>query len=204
MTQAALAVFQLYPTGNYALGGDGLDTTGYLFNAPGKNIQNTYIAKLDYKIDNAGKHSLFWRGNLQNDSASNGTANAPQFPGQAPASVTLANNKGYAAGYTAVLTPNFVNNLHYGLTRVGNQTTGILGSPYTMFRGYSTIYGTSTGTTRIIPVHTFYPTICPGTREPTRFVSAAYSASFRISRCPTAILTNNGTTNPSVINGQRR
>jgi hypothetical protein len=131
--QAALAVFKQYPVGNYAPGGDSLNTTGYLFNAPGKNVQNTYIAKLDYHVDNAGKHTLFWRGNLQNDSASNGTTNAPEFPGQVPNSVTLANNKGYAAGYTAVLTPNVVNNLHYGLTRVGNQTTGILDSAYTIF-----------------------------------------------------------------------
>jgi Carboxypeptidase regulatory-like domain len=198
--QAALAVFKLYPAGNYAPGGDGLNTTGYLFNAPGKNVQNTYIAKLDYRIDDAGKHSLFWRGNLQNDSASNGSANAPEFPGQVPNSVTLANNKGYAAGYTAVLTPNFVNNFHYGLTRVGNQTTGILGSPYTLFRGYSTIYGTSTGTTRIIPVHTFSDDLSwnKGTHS-IRFggvfrlisdQSLSYSHSY-----------NSGTTNPSVING---
>jgi hypothetical protein len=197
---ASIKVFQQYPVGNYAPGGDGLNTTGYLFNAPGKNIQNTYIARFDYRVDNDGKHSLFWRGNLQNDSASNGTANAPEFPGQVPNSVTLANNKGYAVGYTAVLTPSFINNFHYGETRLGNQTTGILGSPYTIFRGYSSIYGTSTGTTRIIPVHTFADDLSWNKGKHSirfggvyRYISnqsLSYSHSY-----------NSGTTNPSVING---
>jgi hypothetical protein len=163
-------------------------------------VQNTYIAKLDYKIDDAGKHTLFWRGNLQNDGATNGTTNAPEFPGQVPNSVTLANNKGYAAGYTAVLTPNIVNSFHYGLTRVGNQTTGILDSAYTLFRGYSGIYGTSTGTTRIIPVQTLSDDLSwnKGTHSIRiggvyRYISnqsLSYSHSY-----------NTGSTNPSVING---
>jgi hypothetical protein len=112
--------------------------------------QNTYIARFDYKIDSAGKHSLFARGNLQNDS-SNGT---PQFPGQPPNSVSLANNKGMAAGVTSVLSPTLVNSFHYGFTRVGQQTTGVLTSPFEWFRNIDTPFGTTTGTTRIVPVHT--------------------------------------------------
>ncbi|MBZ5621181.1 MAG: carboxypeptidase-like regulatory domain-containing protein [Acidobacteriia bacterium] len=149
--QAGLKVLQSFPVGNDSALGDGLNTTGYLFNAPVASDQNTYIAKLDYKLDNAGKHSLFWRGNLQNDSA-NGT---PQFPGQPPNSVTLANSKGYAAGWTGVLSPKLVSTFRYGYTRAGNQSTGVLTSNYEWFRGYDSPYGTSTGTTRIVPVHSF-------------------------------------------------
>jgi len=148
--QAALKALQAFPVGNDTALGDGLNTTGYLFNAPVASDQNTYIAKFDYKIDSEGKHSLFWRGNLQNDSA-NGT---PQLPGQPPNSVTLNNSKGFAAGYTAVLTTSLVSNFHYGLTRYGNQSTGVLTQNYEWFRGYATPYGTSTGLTRIIPTHT--------------------------------------------------
>ena len=101
ISQAGLALLNAMPAGNDSTGGDGLNTTGYRFNAPVASDQNTYIAKLDYKLDSVGKHSLFWRGNLQNDSANQ----APQFPGQPPNSVTLANNKGFAAGWTGVLTP---------------------------------------------------------------------------------------------------
>ncbi|HXB67116.1 MAG TPA: carboxypeptidase regulatory-like domain-containing protein [Candidatus Acidoferrales bacterium] len=150
ISAAGLALMNTMPAGNDNTGGDGLNTTGYRFNSPVASDQNTYIAKLDYKLDNAGKHSLFWRGNLQNDSA-NGT---PQFPGQPPNSVTLSNNKGFAAGWTGVLTNSIVNTFRYGFTRVGNQTTGVLTSPYEWFRGIDTPFGTSTGTTRIIPVHT--------------------------------------------------
>lgn len=151
---AALKALQGFPAGNSATGGDGLNSTGYLFNAPGYNIQNTYIARLDYKLDNAGRHSLFLRGNLQNDWTDNQPANAPEFPGQAPASVTLANNKGIAAGYTAILTPSLVATTRYGLTRAGGENTGILDSSYEWFRGFSTPYGTTTGVARIVPVHT--------------------------------------------------
>jgi hypothetical protein len=147
---AALAVMKLYPVGNNNSGGDQVNTTGYTFNAPVHNTQNTYIARLDYKIDDAGKHSLFWRGNLQNDSM-NGT---PEFPGDVPNSVSLSNSKGDAMGYVAVISPTMVNTLRYGETRAGNQTTGVLNSNYTLFRGISGIYGTSTGLTQIVPVHT--------------------------------------------------
>ncbi len=130
-----------YPVGNNNALGDGVNTTGYTFTAPTHNVQNTYIARLDYKVDNAGKNSLFWRGNLQNDSA-NGT---PEFPGQIPNSVTLSNSKGDAMGWTSLITQSLINTLRYGETRAGNQTTGILNSSYTLFRGLSGIYGTSTG-----------------------------------------------------------
>jgi hypothetical protein len=160
INQSALKALQAFPVGNSTVGDssvtspDGLNTTGYLFNAPGYNIENTYIVKLDYKLDNAGKHNLFVRGNLQNDWTDNQSTNAPQFPGQQPNSVTLANNKGLAAGYTAVLTPSMVATTRYGFTRAGGETTGILANNYEWFRGFSTPYGTSTGLARIIPVHT--------------------------------------------------
>ena len=146
---AAFKIFQSFPAGNNNALGDNLNTTGLTFNAPQHTDQNTYIARLDYQVDQAGKHALFWRGNLQNDSQ-NGT---PQFPGMPPNSVTLANNKGFAAGWTGVLSATRVNTLRYGLTRAGGETTGVLNSVYTTFRGYTDRYGTSTGTARITPVH---------------------------------------------------
>lgn len=147
---AALSILKMYPVGNNNQLGDGVNTTGYTFTAPTHNVQNTYIARLDYRIDNSGKNTLYWRGNLQNDSQ-NGT---PQFPGEIPNSVTLGNNKGDSMGWTSIVSPAMVNTLRYGETRLGAQTTGILSGNYTAFRGISTIYGTSTGTTTISPVHT--------------------------------------------------
>src|SRR3954454_10256071 len=66
VSPAALAVLKMYPVGNNNSLGDGLNFTGYTFNAPIHSKQDTYTAKLDYKVDASGKHSLFWRGNLQN------------------------------------------------------------------------------------------------------------------------------------------
>ncbi|HUI57444.1 MAG TPA: TonB-dependent receptor [Bryobacteraceae bacterium] len=148
--QAALKALQSFPVGNTSAAGDGLNTTGYLFNAPTHNGYNTYISRLDYRIDSAGNHNLFLRGNLQDDK-SNGT---PQFPGQAANSVTLANNKGLAAGYTGVIKPNLVATTRWGFTRAGGETTGILTSNWEWFRGFDTPYGTSTGLSRIVPTHT--------------------------------------------------
>jgi Carboxypeptidase regulatory-like domain len=150
VNQAALSVLQQYPVGNYSALGDGLNFTGYIFTAPQHNKQDTYITRLDYRLDNAGKHMVFLRGNLQNDHA----AGTPQFPGAQPNSVTLANNKGMAAGWTAVVTPTLVSTLRYGFTRQGGETTGILGANFVTFRNIDPINGTTTGLKRIIPVHT--------------------------------------------------
>ncbi|HUI55004.1 MAG TPA: carboxypeptidase regulatory-like domain-containing protein [Bryobacteraceae bacterium] len=193
---AALSLLQKYPVGNDPALGDGLNTTGYLFIAPQHNKQDTYIAKLDYKIDDAGKHSLFWRGNLQNDHQ----AGTPQFPGAQPNSVTLANSKGMAMGWTAAFKNNLVSSLRYGFTRQGGETTGILaGSPVT-FRGIDPLYGTTTGLARIIPVHTVSEDLDWNHSSHdfkfgavTRFISnqsTDYSRAY-----------NSATTNASVLNG---
>ena len=193
---ASLKVMQQYPKGNNTSIGDLLNTIGYTFNAPVHADQNTYIAKLDYNVDSSGKNRLFWRGNLQNDSA-DGT---PQFQGAQPNSVTLVNNKGLAAGWTSVLTPSMVSSLHYGFTRAGGETTGILTAPYVSFRGFDTISGTSTGTSRIVPVHNVSEDLSwsKGAHDLrfgglVRYVqnrSVTYSHSY-----------NTGITNASVLNG---
>ncbi len=147
----SLRIFNLYPHGNVPGSGDLLNTINYTFQSPRHAKQDTYIARLDYTVDNAGKHQLFLRGNLQNDH----TGGTPQFPGQPPASVTLSNNKGLASGYTWVLRPNLVNSFRYGFTRQGGETTGLADSAYTTFRGFDSLYSTGTNSKQYVPVHTF-------------------------------------------------
>ena len=151
VNQAAIKQMQAMPAPNNNTLGDLINTQGYLFNSPGYNVQNTYISKIDYHPNE--KNSIFVRGNLQNDWADNNASNLPQFPGLPPNSVSLANSKGLAAGWTDVISPNLVSTAHYGFTRAGTQNTGVLASNYEWFRGISTPFGTSTGLTRIIPVH---------------------------------------------------
>jgi hypothetical protein len=149
-----LQIFQtVYPRGNDTSCGDQVDTTCYRFNAPQHTKWDTYIAKLDYKVDAAGKHNVFVRGNLQNDH----TNGVPQFPGQPPNSVTLSNSKGMAAGWTGVLTTHLVSTFRYGFTRAGNESTGIIQGSYEWPRTdyMDAPYGISTGTSRQVPVHTF-------------------------------------------------
>ena len=147
---AALALFKQYPAGNDYTQGDGLNIIGFRFNSPAHNVQNTYITRFDWAVDNAGKHTVFFRGQLQ-DYWNN---NSPEFPGQDPASVGLDNSKGIAIGYTAMVKPNLVSTLRYGLTRYGAETTGVLNGNYAYFRNISTLYPTSTDSARIIPAHT--------------------------------------------------
>src|SRR5579863_5632666 len=111
--------------------GDGLNYVGYLFRAPITFNNNAFIVRLDYHLTADGKHTLFWRGNLQNIF----NPQAPFLPGT-PSEQTLEDHsKGFALGYTAVLGPTKVNTLRWGFTR---QSTGIIGDsnqPWDVFYG---------------------------------------------------------------------
>jgi hypothetical protein len=112
--------------------GDGLNYAGYVFRAPTKLDNDVFIARVDYHLTADGKHSLFWRGNL-NDLRNPG---APFLPGKyqilpgelnpsAPMQTTVDHSKGFALGYIAVLSPTKVNSFHWGFTR---QSFGVVGN----------------------------------------------------------------------------
>lgn len=103
---------------------DGLNILGYTFAAPQPTNQNTYLLKLDYKLTQNGNHSLFVRGNLQNDRE----RFAAEFPGQPPGEIIRNNSKGIAAGYTAVLSNTLINNFRYAFVRQGVDQAG--NNPY--------------------------------------------------------------------------
>ncbi|PWU10308.1 MAG: hypothetical protein C5B51_04505 [Terriglobia bacterium] len=147
---AALAIFKTYPLPNSIAAGDSLNTSGFIFNASTPLDWNTYIAKFDYAVDGNGKHTIFWRGNLQNDRYANGL---PQFPGDPPSQVQLSTNKGYAIGYTALIRPNLISNFHYGFTRQGVETTGIQSAAEARFRDIEDRARRTQGLIRQIPLH---------------------------------------------------
>ena len=97
--------------------GDGLNYSGYRFRAPVSLNNNAFIARLDYHLTADGKHSLFWRGALQNLK----NPQAPFLPGSPPEQTIVDHSKGLVVGYTAVLSSNMVNTFHWGFTR---QSTG--------------------------------------------------------------------------------
>lgn len=146
---ALLQVLNNYPVGNDSTQGDGLNSIGYRFPYTIHRKYDTYIARIDWNAGSNGKHTFFWRGNLQNDSE----PTAPAFPGQQPQTTVLTNNKGFAAGYTYVINTNMVNDLRYGLTREGVDSAGAASQPIIYFSEVAQPTSTDYSTSFIIPVH---------------------------------------------------
>jgi hypothetical protein len=126
-----------FPTNDPSVG-DGLNYSGYRFRAPVSSDDNVFIARLDWHLTADGRHSLFWRGAMQNL----GSSAAPFLPGDTPEQTTEDHSKGFAVGYTAVLSPTKVNTFRWGYTR---QSTGIVGNsnqPWNVFYGldYGFVY----------------------------------------------------------------
>jgi hypothetical protein len=125
-----MALFRQYPTGNDpAVGLDsGLNFSGLRFNAPLRFDDKAYVGKIDYRIDQAGKHLVAVRGTLADIARDQVLA---QFPGQAPAAKLLDNSRGLSAHYTGVLTSSLVNAFVFGFTRMGLEQSGTPGISFT-------------------------------------------------------------------------
>jgi hypothetical protein len=146
------ALFEKYPLPNSSSQGDLLNTAGFTFPGADPVKHDTYIVKLDYKINASGTHSLFLRGNLQNDHEKQ----PPQFPGQPPFDFLTNNSKGIAGGYTAVLKNNLINNFRYAFIRQGTGTGGLNSQDFVNFRGLDDTQGLASQTILTnVPVHNF-------------------------------------------------
>jgi hypothetical protein len=146
------AVFQQYPLPNTDTVGDLLDYRGFTFPGADPVKLNTYITRLDYKITADGRHSLFLRGNLQNDSE----ALPPEFPGQPAYSYNTTNSKGIAAGYTAILRPTLINNFRWAFIRQGTGISGLNPQPFVDFVTLSDVTGLFSQSEYVnVPVHNF-------------------------------------------------
>jgi len=90
--------------------GDGYNFSGFRFAAPVSLDNNVLIGRIDYHLTNDGKQVLFWRGAMQNLS----NPQAPFLPGSPPEQTVVDHSKGFAVGYTAVLSPTTANTFHWG------------------------------------------------------------------------------------------
>jgi Carboxypeptidase regulatory-like domain len=108
-------------SGNDTSVGDGFNYVGFRFRAPVRFDNNAFIARLDYHLTADGKHTLFWRGALQNIF----NPQEPFLPGTPPIQTMEDHSKGFVVGYTAVPSPTVVNTFHWGFTR---QSTGFVGN----------------------------------------------------------------------------
>ncbi len=146
---AVLAIFKQYPLPNDTSQGDGLNIVSFRFRAPLTLDFNTYIAKFDYKLTADSRHTLFWRGNLQDDR----NTSAPQFPGHPPQRTVLNNTRASAVGYTAVVKPTLVNDLRWGFTRQGLEFAGASTVGAISFRNLDDPFALTRSFGRKIPVH---------------------------------------------------
>src|SRR5579864_1432941 len=71
--------------------GDGLNYSGFRFAAPIKDDNNAFIARFDYHLTADGKHTLFWRGALQNEF----NPQEPFLPGAPSTIVFTDHSKGF-------------------------------------------------------------------------------------------------------------
>lgn len=143
-TAPMTGTWRQYPTPN-APGRDGLNIVGFEFGSPIKNVYYSYIAKVDYKLDRTGNHSLYWAGTLQDDFI----AGEPQFPGQPPSTVTLINPKRSVVGYTAVINPRWVNTFRWGYLGFKQENAGQRNSSLSTFRFLSHVTSLSSTSARI-------------------------------------------------------
>jgi hypothetical protein len=125
-------------SGNDTSVGDGFNYVGFRFRAPVSFDNNAFIARLDYHLTADGKHTLFWRGALQNIF----NPQEPFLPGTPPQTTLVDHSKGFVVGYTAVLSPSVVNTFHWGFTR---QSTGFIGNSN---QEWNTFYGLDQSFTR--------------------------------------------------------
>jgi hypothetical protein len=136
-----------------------VNASGYRFAAPIKVNNNDYVARLDFNLDTQGKHTLYWRGSLADDSQTNVPQHFPTDPisgqpGQ-PVSTLLNNSKGMAVNYTSLLSNNLVNNFRYGYTRHSLDSSGTTGIGFSI-RGLDAPrnFG-ARANSRVVPTNSF-------------------------------------------------
>jgi len=145
---AVIQYLSQLPLPNGSNGGDGYNTGTFSFSSHAPQSILTYILKLDYKPNS--KHTLFVRGNLQQDNI----VGESQFPGGGPNSQIYDNSKGIAAGDIWYISNAMVNNLRYGFIRQGYANRGATTSDFVTFGGIDTLKSTGDTSAIIsIPVH---------------------------------------------------
>jgi hypothetical protein len=128
-------------------GGDGLNTGEILFNSRTPSSLNTYISRVDFKLND--RHNLFVRGNYQSDNV----ANAADFPDLANPT-NWVHPKGIAAGHIWSISNTLLNKFSYGLTRAAFSRQGDSAENEVAFRFVFDPTPVRT-LSRVTPVHNF-------------------------------------------------
>ena len=133
-------------------GGDGLNTGGFIFNAPSPVHLNSHVARFDFNINQ--KQTLFVRMNVIHDHDASDPNNLQYFPDTAQP-LLWSHPWGIAVAHTWTINNNFISNFRYGLTREAFSQTGDTTGNYTFLR---LVFYPTNGTyssSRTTPVHNF-------------------------------------------------
>ncbi len=112
-------VFRSYPLPNDFFSGDGLNTAGFVFNAPQTEKQWDFVTKLDFRInDESHMYVRYAQGeqNTINDSVNGGLPVFPDFPGLVD---TYRTPKNLAINYRWSPTAKFTNEFIFGYSTFG-------------------------------------------------------------------------------------
>ncbi len=139
-----------YPHANDLTVGDGVNTGGFLWNAPARYTSNDYVSRIDYNLSSRmklfGRVSVFRRtsdDDINTALAVGQGASAELFPGDPVTNQVVDHSWAFVIGHTWNITNNMVNQFNYGETR------SILDFPVrfnpTGTTQYQSMMGTATG-----------------------------------------------------------
>ena len=134
------------------VGGDTLNTGGFIFNAPNQTKLNAHQARFDFNLTKSGTQQLFLRGSYQSDTSPVSTTNAQQFP-DTPVRTRWSHPLGYVAGHTWAIDSKRTNSFRYGLTRLAVSDQGDTTGNDIFFRFVYTPTTESYTSSRVNPVH---------------------------------------------------
>lgn len=157
---ALAAAASKYPANDAGVG-DGLNTSGFRFNARTPARLNTFIARFDFNLTK--RQTLFARMNYQDDHVTHSVYgstdcgagdNIQCFPDTPP--LTLWNHpKGIALGHTWTLSNTKINRFTYGFTRAAFTDQGDSNENLVSFRFIFRPLGFKRSLVRTTPVHNF-------------------------------------------------
>ncbi|HEY7352250.1 MAG TPA: carboxypeptidase-like regulatory domain-containing protein, partial [Terriglobales bacterium] len=129
---------QRYPDPNSTAAGDGLNSGGFQFNAPGNQTLNDYVVRLDYNISDTMK--VFARGSMVREIDDRDPS--IRFPGDPLTFIDTDHSYGFVFGHTWTISSTKVNQFVYG------ETVQALNFPYLFNPNGTTVYDSfgATGT----------------------------------------------------------
>ena len=104
-----------YPHANDLAAGDGINTGGFIFNAPNPNTVNTYTTRVDYDL--TSKQKLFTRFTFFNQHAIVGGLSSIQFPGDPITNPATGIDRAWVIGHTWIFSSSLINQFVYGESR---------------------------------------------------------------------------------------